>query len=191
MQYFVQAFGCRKAYLAEYDMLMDTATEEFSHLEIVGATIQMLLTGVNGELENAADESDLTEILSCQTIMLLILAVSLICQVQFVIVYTPLYRTQAKDSNKPVGENSFTLLVTNVRMDNDDRDDFHARVEAYSPDILLINEPDQAWAASISKFDGDFPYSVKYPMGNTYGMMLLSKLPLTDSKSRGMNILRP
>lgn len=46
MQYFVQAFGCRKAYPDKYDMLMDIATEEFSHLEIVGATIQMLLTGV-------------------------------------------------------------------------------------------------------------------------------------------------
>jgi Mn-containing catalase len=63
MQYFVQAFGCRKANPAVYDMLMDIATEEFSHLEIVGATIQMLLTGVNGELKNAADESDLTMML--------------------------------------------------------------------------------------------------------------------------------
>ncbi len=63
MQYFVQAFGCKKPYPDKYDMLMDIATEEFSHLEIVGATIQMLLTGVNGELKNAADESDLTKML--------------------------------------------------------------------------------------------------------------------------------
>lgn len=63
MQYFVQAFGCRKPNPAIYDMLMDIATEEFSHLEIVGATIQMLLTGVNGELKNAADESDLSKML--------------------------------------------------------------------------------------------------------------------------------
>lgn len=63
MQYFVQGFGCRKAYPEVYDLLMDIATEEFSHLEIVGATIQMLLTGVNGELKNAADESDLTKLL--------------------------------------------------------------------------------------------------------------------------------
>lgn len=63
MQYFVQAFGCKKSNPAVYDMLMDIATEEFSHLEIVGATIQMLLTGVNGELKNAADESDLNLVL--------------------------------------------------------------------------------------------------------------------------------
>ena len=63
MQYFVQAFGCRKPNPDVYDMLMDIATEEFSHLEIVGATIQMLLDGVNSELKNAADESDLTKLL--------------------------------------------------------------------------------------------------------------------------------
>ncbi len=63
MQYFVQAFGCKKPYPDKYDLLMDIATEEFSHLEIVGATIQMLLSGVIGELKNAADESDLTKML--------------------------------------------------------------------------------------------------------------------------------
>jgi Mn-containing catalase len=55
MQYFVQAFGCRRAYPDKYDLLMDVATEEFSHLEIVGATITMLLDGVNGELKDAAE----------------------------------------------------------------------------------------------------------------------------------------
>jgi Mn-containing catalase len=45
MQYFVQAFPCRHTYPDKYDLLMDIATEEFSHLEIVGATIQMLLAG--------------------------------------------------------------------------------------------------------------------------------------------------
>jgi Mn-containing catalase len=63
MQYFVQAFACKKPYPDKYDLLMDIATEEFSHLEIVGATIQMLLTGVSGELKNTADESDLTKLL--------------------------------------------------------------------------------------------------------------------------------
>jgi Mn-containing catalase len=55
MQYFVQAFGCRRAYPDKYDLLMDIATEEFSHLEIVGATITMLLDGVNGQLKDAAE----------------------------------------------------------------------------------------------------------------------------------------
>jgi endonuclease/exonuclease/phosphatase (EEP) superfamily protein YafD len=68
-----------------------------------------------------------------------------------------------------------------VRMENDDKDRFLALVEKYDPDILHINEPDQKWATSISKLDKDYPYSIKYPLDNTYGMMLLSKLPLTES----------
>jgi Mn-containing catalase len=64
MQYFLQAFSARQPYPDKYDMLMDIATEEFSHLEIVGATITMLLDGVNGELKNAADSSFLMKFLS-------------------------------------------------------------------------------------------------------------------------------
>src|SRR5213596_3992780 len=63
MQYFVQAFTCRKAYPDKYDLLMDIATEEFSHLEIVGATIQMLLTGINGDLKEAAEKSEIMKLL--------------------------------------------------------------------------------------------------------------------------------
>jgi len=60
MQYFTQAFGFKQTHPDKYDMLMDIATEEFSHLEIVGATIQMLLKGVNGELKDIADGEDIT-----------------------------------------------------------------------------------------------------------------------------------
>lgn len=59
MQYFTQAFACKQAYPDKYDLLMDVGIEEFSHLEIVGATIQMLLSGVSGELKASADESEI------------------------------------------------------------------------------------------------------------------------------------
>lgn len=61
MQYFVQAFACKNPYPKVYDLLMDIAAEELSHLEIVGATIQMLLTGINGELKDIADEAEINE----------------------------------------------------------------------------------------------------------------------------------
>lgn len=63
LRYFVQSFAAKNPYPDKYDMLMDIATEEFSHLEIVGATIQMLLTGVNGDLKNAADNSEIMQLL--------------------------------------------------------------------------------------------------------------------------------
>ncbi|MEG3439845.1 manganese catalase family protein [Pannus brasiliensis CCIBt3594] len=63
IQYFLQAFAARKPYPAQYDMLMDIATEELAHLEIVGATITMLLDGINGELKDAAEQTLMTEFL--------------------------------------------------------------------------------------------------------------------------------
>jgi Mn-containing catalase len=68
MQYFVQAFPCRHAYPDKYDMLMDIATEEFSHLEIVGATVTMLLNGINGDLKNASERSDLMKLMKGKTV---------------------------------------------------------------------------------------------------------------------------
>lgn len=62
MQYFVQSFSARQTYPQHYDVLMNIATEEFSHLEIVGATITMLLEGVNGDLKNAAEQTDIVKL---------------------------------------------------------------------------------------------------------------------------------
>ncbi|NIC06834.1 manganese catalase family protein [Billgrantia bachuensis] len=64
MQYFTQAFAARQPYPEIYDMLMDIATEEFSHLEIVGATIQMLMNGVNSELKDISEQSEIMQIVT-------------------------------------------------------------------------------------------------------------------------------
>ncbi len=114
--------------------------------------------------------------------LLLLLTIALIYQVQFVLVYTPLFKTQAKDSNKQREYNSFTLMVTNVRMENDHTERFQALVKKTDPDVLIINEPDENWATSIKKLDVDYPYAIKYPLPNTYGMVLISKLPLHEGK---------
>ena len=42
---------------------MDIATEELAHLEIVGATIQMLLGPVNGEMKDAAETMDIRKLM--------------------------------------------------------------------------------------------------------------------------------
>lgn len=59
MQYFVQAFSCHNPFPDKYDMLMDIATEELGHLEIVGATIQMLLGPVNGKMKDAVENMEI------------------------------------------------------------------------------------------------------------------------------------
>ncbi|MBF6175789.1 manganese catalase family protein [Nocardia blacklockiae] len=58
MQYFSQAFVLRRKHPKSYDLFMDIATEEFSHLEIVGSMITMLLDGLNDDLKQANERCD-------------------------------------------------------------------------------------------------------------------------------------
>lgn len=67
MQYFVQAFSAKRPFPELYDLLMDIATEEMSHLEIVGATITMLTEGINGELKNAVETNPVAQMFSQKT----------------------------------------------------------------------------------------------------------------------------
>lgn len=64
MQYFVQAFSCRNPFPDKYDMLMDIATEELGHLEIVGATIQMLLGPVNGKMKDVVENMEINAMMN-------------------------------------------------------------------------------------------------------------------------------
>ncbi|MGV0735429.1 manganese catalase family protein [Mycobacterium syngnathidarum] len=58
MQYFTQAFVLRDKSPKMYDLFMDIATEELSHLEMVGSMITMLLDGLNDDLKLANERCD-------------------------------------------------------------------------------------------------------------------------------------
>jgi endonuclease/exonuclease/phosphatase (EEP) superfamily protein YafD len=75
-------------------------------------------------------------------------------------------------------------MVSNVRMSNTHYDRFLAVVRENDPDILLINEPDHKWATEIAELDNTFPYSIKCPLENTYGMMFYSKFKLLNEEIR-------
>jgi Mn-containing catalase len=54
MRYFTQAWRTRTS--IGRDMLMDIATEELSHLEVIGSIVAMLNRGAKGRLAEAAEE---------------------------------------------------------------------------------------------------------------------------------------
>ncbi len=117
-------------------------------------------------------------------IWLIALAVAFVYQMSYVFIYTPLYPVQAKASNKVKQKDVFSLMISNVRMDNTEAAKFVALVHKYQPDILLVNEPNNWWAQQLEPLAADYPHKVLYPLENTYGMMLFSKLPLLDEKVR-------
>ena len=117
---------------------------------------------------------------------LLLLSTAFFYQASLIFVYTPLYVKQALDSNRATARNSFSLLISNVLMDNRQANGFLELVRRHDPDIILINEPNAWWEQQLQPLDEEYPYTIKYPLGNTYGMILYSKLPL---KQKELNFL--
>ena len=96
--------------------------------------------------------------------------------------FTPLSRVEALRSKIKAPHNTFSIMVSNVRMSNTRYDKFLKVVRENDPDILLINEPNKRWATAISDLDQVYRYSIKNPLENTYGMMLYSKFKIVDYK---------
>lgn len=114
--------------------------------------------------------------------IMVLVAAALAYQFSQIIQFTFLYPVQAKRSRIAPGENSFSIIQFNVRMENRDVDRFMKTVKKYDPDIVSINEPDVWWEEQIAELDSIYPYSIKKPLPNTYGMMLYSKFPFTKKE---------
>ncbi len=117
--------------------------------------------------------------------MLALWVLAILNEVKYIYNFTPIARTEALRSEKQKPDNAFTILIANVRMVNKKHKKFQALVLKENPDILVMNEPDEAWHKSVCKaFDERYPYSIKKPLENTYGMMMYSKLKLSESEVR-------
>jgi endonuclease/exonuclease/phosphatase (EEP) superfamily protein YafD len=75
-------------------------------------------------------------------------------------------------------------MVSNVRMSNTHYSRFLQVVRDTDPDLLLINEPDHKWARALVSLDNSYPYCIKCPLDNTYGMMFFSKFRILEKEIR-------
>jgi endonuclease/exonuclease/phosphatase (EEP) superfamily protein YafD len=117
-------------------------------------------------------------------IVISLVAGALLYQLNLIIKFTPLYPVDAPAAKKT--EDAFSVIQVNVEMSNRQTQKLKELILRHQPDIISINEPDEWWANELNVFDGLYPYSIKKPKSNTYGMILLSKFPL---KNKEINFL--
>lgn len=106
-------------------------------------------------------------------------AASFIYQLTWILPFTPLYAIDAPGASDT--SSAFSVMQANVRMSNRNAKEFIALVKQHQPDIISINEPDEWWEQQLAPLDRMYPYRIKQPQSNTYGMILLSRLPLKNS----------
>ena len=112
------------------------------------------------------------------------LATAVVWQGHRILPYTPLYPVRALGSENPDPARKLRLLIANVLVENRRARDLLELVQKVDPDVLLAVETDAFWVRELAVLDRDYPYRVKHPQENAYGMLLLSKLELRDTRLR-------
>lgn len=112
--------------------------------------------------------------------------VALLHQLRWIFTYTPLHKKEVVKQEKASSntQRQLSILSANVLMPNRQAPKLLALIEKYQPDIVLTLESNQWWENQLSVIEQDYPYSVKQPLENLYGMHLYSKLPLSDCEIR-------
>ncbi|WP_194851150.1 endonuclease/exonuclease/phosphatase family protein [Nonlabens antarcticus] len=110
--------------------------------------------------------------------------VSLIYQLWHILPYTIFWKRQVKRYSGPDNDNEISILVSNVLTTNRNYGKFIDVVTSRDPDVFLTLESDRKWEDALEHLEADYPYTVKEPLDNLYGMHLYSKLPLEDMQIR-------
>jgi endonuclease/exonuclease/phosphatase (EEP) superfamily protein YafD len=98
--------------------------------------------------------------------------------------YTPLARKEVHTAHNYQDKMTLTILVSNVLMPNRAYGKLIALVEKEQPDLLLTLETDSAWENALSVLEAHFPYTIKIPADNLYGMHFYSRIALKQKEVR-------
>lgn len=106
------------------------------------------------------------------------IAAALGWQISHFVAYFPPYPKQVASTERcPVGR-QVSLMNANVLMTNQHYGKLIKLVEERKPDVLLLLEPGFEWEEAIKPLLSEYRYRLSEPLPNTYGMILLSKLPM-------------
>lgn len=117
-----------------------------------------------------------------QWLLFIVLSITLAFQLRMVLPYTKLWKKEVKNAkDKPeVEECQLKIMVSNVLTPNDETQKLVDLVKDKQPDILITLETDKKWQTALNQIEADYPYTVKVPLDNLYGMHLYSKLELIN-----------
>ena len=111
-----------------------------------------------------------------------LLAAATLWQGWWALPYLPIYPTQTAAAEAPRPERTLRILAANVLKTNRRYDRLIDLVRRTRPDLVVLTEPDEQWARNLEPLEQDWPHTVEVPSDTTYGMLLLSRLPLVEPR---------
>lgn len=115
-----------------------------------------------------------------EIIFIILLFVCAAYQLFQVLPYMPIYPKQVEYAKQANEKKIIKLLIYNVLIDNRKSTELLELVKKINPDVVLLAEPDERWLRELVELDAEYPFSVKYPLDNAYGIALYSRLRLEN-----------
>ncbi len=115
-----------------------------------------------------------------------LIATALLCliyQAWWILPYTRLFPAEVKSANIIDDKKLIKIMTANVLMPNRNAEKLIALVREYQPDILVTLESDIWWQTQLDILEIDYPYTIKCPLDNLYGMHVYSKLPMMNGQT--------
>ena len=113
--------------------------------------------------------------------LILITALCFAYQAWWIFPYTKLAKPEVKKSHNQ-HQATISIITANVLMTNRNARPLIQLIRKYNPHILVTLETNLWWQSHLDQLEEDYPYTIKCPLENLYGMHVYSKLPLENSK---------
>jgi endonuclease/exonuclease/phosphatase (EEP) superfamily protein YafD len=95
--------------------------------------------------------------------------------------FSPKEMKRVKLSNT---DNDIKIFTANVLQDNQQFDRMLQQIKQKDPDIIFLVETDQSWEQGMQTLEAHYPYLLKQPLPNTYGLLFYSRFPLKNETVR-------
>jgi endonuclease/exonuclease/phosphatase (EEP) superfamily protein YafD len=96
--------------------------------------------------------------------------------------YSPLWKVESLVEKSPSKDSVVSLITVNVLQDNKDASRMLKLIKEKLPDMVFLLEVDERWINDLKSLDDIYPFSLKKPQDDTYGLAFYSKLPLENAQ---------
>jgi len=100
----------------------------------------------------------------------------------WILPYTWLYKKEVEDSLDINPKNRIRIMVANVLITNKNVDKLLTLIHENDPDIMVTLETNIWWQKKLDVLEDVYPFTIKCPLENTYGMHVYSRYVLLDPK---------
>lgn len=95
--------------------------------------------------------------------------------------YTTMWPKESLPAAAATEARTLSLFAINVLQDNEDASALLNLIKEKDPDIVLLLEVNARWLKDMAPLESKYPYLLKQPQENTYGLALYSRLKMENA----------